>query len=729
MKDSMLRFLFLALCLPAVSQDRSESVRWQKRVANTEIVRDKWGIPHVYGKTDADAVFGLLYAQCEDDFPRVELNYVEKLGRMAELRGEQEVYNDLYIRMIIDSAEAVTDYDKSPAWLKELLVAWADGINYYLHRNPSVKPALLRRFKPWYPLLWTDGSIGAINTGEVGPKDLRAFYEGDKPLSLAEPRWAERETLGSNGFAIAPSRSASGNAMLYINPHTTFYFRPEVQMSSGEGLNAYGAVTWGQFFIYQGFNEHCGWMHTSSNADVADTYAERVVGHDKRMFYLYVGKERPFKERKIPIRFLKDGKLQTTTFTEFRTHHGPVMAKRPGDVWVSVRSYNRAMNSLEQSWLRTKAKGLEDYKKVMALRGNTSNNTVFADRNGNIAYWHGNFMPRRDTAYNWGEAVEGSVAATEWKGLHGAEETVRLINPPNGWIQNCNSTPFTAAGGFSPKRTDYPRYMAPDGENFRGVNAVRVLSGIDKVDLDRLIAAGYDTRLPAFEVLLPSLIKIFDRDVPKGNQLDKEIGEAIEVLRAWDFRASESSIATTLAVEWGQKLNPVIQRVYIEEGQTDQVDATKAFAANAAQQDLLLPLRSVVFELQERFGTWKMPWGEVNRFQRLTGEIRESFDDTKPSLPVGFTSATWGCLPSYVSRVMPGTKKRYGVSGNSFVCAVEFGPKIKAKSVLAGGVNRIPSSPHFTDQAEKYAKGDFKDVLFYREDVLRNAEWKYRPGE
>ena len=729
MKDSMLRVLFLAFCLPAIAQDKSESARWQKRVANTEIVRDKWGIPHVYGKTDADAVFGLLYAQCEDDFPRVELNYVEKLGRMAELRGEQEVYNDLYIRMIIDSSEAVADYDKSPAWLKELLVAWADGINYYLHRNPSVKPVLLRRFKPWYPLLWTDGSIGAINTGELGPKDLKEFYDGEKPLTLAEPRWAERETLGSNGFAIAPSRSASGHAMLYINPHTTFYFRPEVQMSSGQGLNAYGAVTWGQFFIYQGFNEHCGWMHTSSNADVADTYAERVVGRDKRMFYAYEGKERPFKERKIPIRFLKDGKIQTTTFTEFRTHHGPVMAKRPGDVWVSVRSYNRAMNSLEQSWLRTKAKGLEDYRKVMALRGNTSNNTVFADRNGNIAYWHGNFMPRRDTAYNWGEAVDGSIAATEWKGLHGTEETVHLINPPNGWIQNCNSTPFTAAGSASPKRSAYPRYMAPDGENFRGVNAVRVLSDIDKVDLDRLIAAGYDTRLPAFEVLVPALIRTFDRDVPKGNQLDKEIGEAIEVLRAWDFRTSESSVATTLAVEWGQRLNPVIQRVYIEEGQTDQVAATKSFAANAAQEDLLLPMRSVVLELQERFGNWKMPWGEVNRFQRLTGEAREKYDDTKPSLPVGYTSATWGCLPSYVSRVMPGTRKRYGTNGNSFVCAVEFGPKLKAKSVLAGGVNRNPASPHFTDQAERYTKGDFKDVLFYREDVLRNAERRYRPGE
>ena len=728
----MKKFYFIFLILPlfscAQNFSNTDINRYEQRAKNVQIIRDKWGIPHVYGKTDADAVFGLIYAQCEDDFKRVEFNYIEKLGRMSEVEGEKNIWEDLYIRMIIDSTEAISDYQKSPAWLKNLLNAWADGINFYLYKNPSIKPTLIKTFKPWYPLLWTDGSIGAINTGGTTPEDLRSFYTGEKVTASANLKQEEKEVAGSNGFAIAPAITASGNAILYINPHVTFYFRPEVQMVSEEGLNAYGAVTWGQFFVYQGFNQYCGWMHTSGNTDVADMYAEKITERNNRFYYTYENQERPVIQKEITIRFLKDGSLRERVFPAYSTHHGPVMAKRNGQ-WISVKSYNRSLNSLEQSWLRTKAKGLEDYKKVMYMKGNTSNNTVFADNKGNIAYWHGNYIPIRDTAFNWSKPVDGSIKATEWKGLHMVDESVHIYNPSNGWIQNCNSTPFTAAGIASPVKNRYPAYMAPDGENFRGINAARVLAKENKYTIDKVIAAGYDTYLPAFEILVPALIQSFDKNVPVGNELYKQISEAVSILRSWDYRAGEKSVATTLAIEWAQKLNPAVQRVYIDQGQVDQVSATRFFAENAGPDDLLLSFRWVVQDLTERFGTWKMPWGEINRYQRLTGNIKETYDDTKPSLPVGFASATWGCLPSYVSRPMPGTKKRYGTNGNSFICVVEFGPKIKAKSLLAGGVNSMPSSPHFSDQAEMYTQGKFKEVLFYKEDVLKNAERTYIPGK
>jgi len=728
----MRKLFLLVLLSPFLSHAQqyteTDITRFEKRAKNVQIIRDTWGIPHVYGKTDADAVFGLLYAQCEDDFKRVEFNYIEKLGRMSEVEGEKEIWEDLYIRMIIDSTEAISDYQKSPPWLKNLLNAWADGINFFLYKNPSVKPALLKKFKPWYPLLWTDGSIGAINTGGTGPEDLLEFYGGEKVTTSINRKQEEKEVAGSNGFAIAPALTVSGNAILYINPHVTFYFRPEVQMVSEEGLNAYGAVTWGQFFVYQGFNQYCGWMHTSGNTDVADIYAEKVSEKNGRFFYTYNKEELPVKQKEISIRFLKDGLLLEKKFTAYSTHHGPVMAKRNGQ-WISVRSYNRSLNSLQQSWLRTRARGLEDYKRVMDMKGNTSNNTVYADNKGNIAYWHGNYIPIRDTSFNWGKPVDGSTKATEWKGLHTVNESVHLYNPSNGWIQNCNSTPFTAAGKASPVKSKYPAYMAPDGENFRGINAARVLAKEKNYTIDKVIAAGYDTYLPAFEILVPALLSSFDKNVPVGNELYKQISDAVSTLRSWDYRAGEQSVATTLAIEWAQKLNPAVQRVYIEQGETDQVSATRFFADNAGPDDLLLSFRWVIMDLTERLGTWKIPWGEINRYQRLTGNIKETYDDAKPSLPVGFASATWGCLPSYVSRPMPGTKKRYGTNGNSFICAVEFGPRIKAKSLLAGGVNSIPGSPHFGDQAEMYTKGKFKDVLFYREDVLKNAERTYIPGQ
>jgi acyl-homoserine-lactone acylase len=721
-------FLLLPLQTFAQSFSQTEIKRWKQQAQRVTIIRDNWGIPHVYGKTDADAVFGLLYAQCEDDFKRVEANYIEKLGRRAEVAGESELYNDLYLRLVIDSAEAVADYNKAPQWLKTLLQAYADGINYYLYTHPTVKPALLTRFKPWYQLLWTDGSIGAISTGDVTAEDVKNLYGNTTATVAYHPKEFVDNSSGSNGFAIAPTKTESGKAILYINPHVTFYFRPEVHVVSEQGLNAYGAVTWGQFFVYQGFNEYCGWMHTSANVDVADMYAEKMSGSGTNMTYEYNNEKRAVKQKQITIKVKQGNELITKTFTTYSTHHGPVMAKRNGQ-YISVRSSNRMINGLLQSWQRTKATGLDDYKKVMALRGNTSNSTVFADNKGNIAYWHGNYVPKRDTKFNWSKVVDGTTAATEWQGLHDAEEAVHVYNPSTGWIQNCNSTPYTVSGEASPKKKDYPAYMAPDGENFRGINAARVLSKENKFTIDKTIAAGYDTYLSAFEVLIPALVKAYETGVQPGDSLHRSLAAPIAVLKNWNYYSSNHSIATTLAVEWAQRLNASIRRIYIEDGDDDQVTATKRFATTAIPLQLLAPLNETVKQLKQQFGTWEIPWGDINRYQRVSNDLVQNYDDNKISYPVPFASALWGMLPSYNSRTFPGTKKRYGFHGNSFICAVEFGERIKAKSLLAGGNSGDPNSKHFTDQLEMYTKGQFKDVLFYKEDVLKHAERTYHPGE
>ncbi|TKC01906.1 penicillin acylase family protein [Pedobacter cryotolerans] len=721
--------VFLLLLLPfslfAQKFTPTEIAAFEAQAKKVNIIRDKWGIPHVYGKSDADAVFGLLYAQCEDDFKRVELNYIEKLGRLSEINGEKDLFNDLQIRLLIDTAEAKADFAKLQPSFKKLLEAYAAGINYYLYKNPKVKPALLTRFRPWFALLWTDGSIGAINTADLTIAELKKFYTGDYSPTAYVPVIKDQQS-GSNGFAFAPSITESGNAILYINPHTTFYFRPEVQMQSEEGLNAYGAVTWGQFFVYQGFNEHLGWMHTSNNVDIADMYAEKITKTDKGLFYEYDKKKYPVVQKKMTFKYLDGGSLKSRTFNTYFTNKGPIMAIRDGK-WISLKSKNRNTASLVQSWVRTKAKSFEEYQKAMDLKANASNNTVYADAKGNIAYWHGNFIPIRDTKYNWSEVVDGSISATAWKGLHEVKDMVHVYNPINGWLQNCNSTPFSSAGKNSPIKANYPTYMAPDGENFRGVAANRLLENLNKYNLDKVIATGYAPYLPAFEVLIPALLRVYEQ-LPQSDPLIKELAAPIAILKAWDYRSAENSEATTLAFEWAQKLNPIIQKVYINTGEKDQVENTKDFAASARPNDLLDPLKATMADLTKRFGKWQIAWGEINRYQRLTGAMNEKYDDTLPSLPVGFGSALWGQLSSYRSNPFK-TNKRYGFSGNSFVCAVEFGPRIKAKSILAGGNSGDPTSKHFTDQALMYSKGEFKDVLFYKEDVLRNAERSYRPGE
>jgi acyl-homoserine lactone acylase PvdQ len=660
-------FIFLLVGGSIFGQSSTDMARWKAHASRVEIFRDTYGVPHIYGKTDADAVFGLLFAQCEDDFSRVEMNYIEKLGRMAEVKGESELANDLYIRLIIDVAEAKADFAKSPSWLKDLLQAYADGINYYLYKNKQVKPALLAHFEPWYPLLWTDGSIGAISTGDVNAAEAAKFYHLQSAVSFAQaaPHGPDEKLTGSNGFAVGPSLSASGNSFLYINPHVTFYFRPEVHMNSETGMNVYGAVTWGQFFIYQGFNPYGGWMHTSSEVDVADLYAETTRASGKGFQYQLDGKWLPLKEKEISLRV--KGESNPRLVRAFYTHRGAVMAARDGR-WISVRSYNRSLKSLEQSWLRTKTKGLADYTKVMEMRANTSNNTVYADNQGNIAYWHGNYVPRRDASKDWGLVQEGSTSATDWKGLHELKETVQVVNPETAWIQNCNSTPFTVSGVSSPNRADYPVYMAPDGENFRDKNAVRLFSRAQRLDLKGLMDLGYDRNLAAFEVLIPALIRDFDaRPVEALRPL-------VDSLRQWDYHASNSSVAQTLAVRWGLKMLPKIPKPLNFGGQTDPVQNFTRYAASHPVAETVEALQAVYADLIRDFGRWNVSWGDMNRFQRLSNT--PTFDDAKPSIAVPFTSSAWGQLPSYTSRPFQGSKYWYGVKVNSFVCAVEFCPKV-----------------------------------------------------
>jgi acyl-homoserine lactone acylase PvdQ len=716
-----------------------ELKRWETHVKQTKIIRDEWGIPHVYGKTDADAVFGLMYAQCEENFHQIEVNFLEMLGRTEEqpLQGifdkaRRDIYQDLMMRLIQDSVDAIKDYERSPAWFQQLLVAHADGINYYLYKHPQVHPAVLQKFKPWYHLMWTDGSVSPTRYGGIKRKDVLDFYKENKQDAVA---WAdiddyamEEKTLkGSNGFAIAPKHSKTGDAMLYINPHVPFYFRSEMHMVSEQGLNVYGAVTWGQFFIYQGFNEHCGWMHTSSYADVADVYAEKVMQKEGKWYYQYENEWKPVQTRIIPVKYYGDGNgdhINTKNFITYRTHHGPVMGSRDGQ-WLSLRENNRSLNALMECWIRTKSKNMTAYKKALNLLSNNSNNTVYADAEGNIAYWHGNFMPKRSTQFDFTRPVDGSTKATEWQGIHPLNEIVQSINPINGWFQNCNSTPFSVAGAFSPDPKNYPSYMAPDGENARALNAVRLLNKIEKISLDELIELGYNKHLTAFDILLPPLIAYAKKII-----LTPQQQKAIQYLANWDHNADTNSIAQTIAVEWATKLALEIPAAATEEEATQGNNRLQLMIAEVSNEKKLSLLDQSLSLIATTYGenkTWEIPWGQINKYQRGLADREFPLSDARPSISVAQTSSKWGQMPAFESRTFS-THKRYGFSGNSFIAAVRFGKKLEAKTIITGGQSFDPNSTHFTDQAKMYVDGHFKTIHFYKSDVLAHKVIAYNPG-
>lgn len=756
---SLLIAAFLLVSLSAC-QPQDEVSRWEEQAEKVTITRDDWGIPHIYGPTDADAVFGMIYAQAEDDFNRVETNFINAMGRLAEAEGESEIYRDLRMKLFIDPADLQEMYDDSPRWLRSLMDAWADGLNYYLHTHPEVTPRVITRFEPWMALSFSEGSIGGdierVNIGRLedfyGGNPLALIQErreaadagrsfqlesGPSPLIAANLRTPETSILdeifvsdeafhaepeGSNGFAIAPSKSATGEALLFINPHTSFFFREELHMRSDEGLDAYGAVTWGQFFVYQGFNEDAGWMHTSSGVDNIDEYLETVYERDGQLVYLFGDEERVVEQEEITVPYATDGGMAERVFTVYYTHNGPVVRALDGQ-WVSVALMNSPVSALMQSYGRTKARNLEDYRANMEMHTNSSNNTVYADSEGNIAYWHSNFIPRRDPAFDYTAPVDGSNPATTWNGVLSIEETPNVFNPPNGWLQNTNNWPFSAAGENSPDPEDYPVYVQRSGENARGINALRVLSREDSFTLESLTKAAFDPYLSAFAEMIPMLVEAWDGAPNSARK--RRMAEPVSTLRAWQFEWGVDSVPTTLAVYYGEA-----SRANLNRGAAETGLPMAQFLTTAQGREVMLDgFEEALDLLQQDFGRWDVSWGEVNRFQRLTGDIRQPFSDDEASIAVGFTSSRWGSLASFGARTYPGTVKRYGTSGNSFVAAVAFGDSVRAMAVTAGGLNSDPASPHFNDQAQRYADGNLREVYYYPSQLEGHTERVYHPGQ
>ena len=699
-----------------------EAARWERQARNVTIVRDDWGIAHVFGKSDADAVFGAIYAQAEDDFNRVETNYLTSLGRTAEAEGESKVMQDLRQKLFIDPVELKRLYRQSPPWLQKLMTAWADGLNFYLAKHPAVKPRIITHFEPWMTLSFTEGSIGG-DIEKVDLNQLEAFY-GEGPVSrLQELRDKPEEPGGSNGIAIAPSNTKNHHALLLINPHTSFFFRSELQMVSQEGLNAYGASTWGQFFLYQGFNDKVGWMHTTSGVDAIDEYLETVEKNDGRWMYRFGSELRPVAVAEIVVPYKTGGMLAERKFAIYRTQHGPVVRQQDGK-WVSFRIMQEPVKALEQAYLRTKARDYKSYKKTLEFYANSSNNTVFASAQGDIAYFHGNYIPRRDTGFDWTKPVDGSNPATEYKGLLKVNEAPNLQNPRSGWLYNSNNWPWSAAGPSSLKREDYPAYVETGlFESARGFHAIRVLSDKHDFTLESLLAAAFDSYLPWFEKTLPSLLKAWDGE-PAGSSTKTTIAEQIALLRGWDYRWAANSVPTSLAVFWGEEMQ---HRVGIQ-AHAAGISIEEYIATKAAPEELLQVLTAASDKIKADFGSWKTPWGEINRFQRLTDDLVHPFNDAASSIPVPFTSSNWGSLASFGARAYPGTKKWYGTSGNSFVAVVEFGDKVRALAVTAGGESGDPKSKHFNDEAERYATGNLREVYFYRSQLAGHTGREYHPG-
>lgn len=604
-KLSVLLALTLSITVRAQTFSTREINSLKKEAKHITIIKDKWGVPHVYAKTDAQVVFGMMYVQCEEFFDKVEATLISRLGRQAESDGESAVYKDLWSRIFTDSAQAKSQYIQSPKWLRRLCDGFAGGINFYMISHPEKKSKLITRAESWMCLM---NDIPSLSGSNVSEENFAALYSKKALMLPSNVSMPERsgfsEPAGSNGWAIAPSRTKNKNAMLLINPHAEFYGRIEIQLVSKRGLNSYGAPFLGQFNIFQGFNKYLGWMHPVSLSDGKDLYAETVEQKEGKYFYRYNGTMRPVDSTEVTVPYKKGSEVLSRKFTIYRTHHGPVVSIL-NNKWITLKTIEANIDLLAMHWEKMKAKNINQFKAAINRRVMTGSNIVYADRDGNIAYWHGNFVPQKDTSLDWKRPVDGTTDATEWKGTYSLYDIPHYENPANGWLENCNSTVLYATGTFDTLMSKKPMFMFPDGQTPRAMNAIRLLDKMHDATIEDIIAATYDTYLPNAARFISDLIAAYENIKPDTTGL----AAPIEALKKWDNRTDTGSVPTTLAVMWIEKIIDAdvskLKKPYTNEERYSVTNGAAVSTNNLLQQQLVDSFKAVVSELIKDHGTWK----------------------------------------------------------------------------------------------------------------------------
>lgn len=694
------------------------------------IYRDAWGAPHVLADTDEGAVFGMGWALADDDWPLIEGNYLNALGRSAEQRGEAGLADDWMARAldIVDLSKA--EYAAAPPRIQHLLDAFTDGINAWLEEHPQGGIGRLESVEPWYPLAlirfkyyqneflgyaglrgrWTDrllaeglaGSPAFIGEGITRTAASVPFYEGQfGPLG--------RRPRGSNQWAVAPSRTAAGQALLLINPHQSFVGvqrYAEVHVDSEEGLRFSGLTVFGFALPYMGHNDRLGWAYTDNYADHSDLWSLDLDDPANPLAYRYDGAHRPIEERSDTLRVRVGSALEVRPVRLWRSHHGPVVGiddeGRP--LAVGLARIDEG-GWLEQWEAMIRARDVDAWKAAASRLNVAYMNAMYADADGNIGYVYGSAVPVRAPGVDPGGILEGSDPATEWQGFHTFEELPQVWNPASGWLMNTNSTPFTATVDLPFDRSDFPAYMVGDEtDNARAVSSRRILTEMTDATFESFAAAVWDSRLSVADDVVPLVKAAWDGGAARGRG-GPQLAEAVERLVAWDRVADTLSVETTWLLLAGELRNAA-----------EGLDALEAPGAT-----WLAALDETLRMLEDEWGTIEVPWGRVNRHQRPLPGAALSLDPSRESLAIGGAPGGLGSVFSYYSAPGLSAGPRLGRAGNSFVKVVEFGPTPRAASILNYGQSGNPDSPHFFDQAPLYAARTFKPAWFTRADVIANA--------
>ena len=715
--DRILSPFVIAVCLlSATGQGIAADAK--SLAGSVTIHRDEWGVPHVYGPTDAACAFGLAYAQAEDFFWQIEDTYLQAIGRYAEVVGQPGLPSDVLMRLFEVPQRSRDDLARIDPALKAIAEAYVSGLNYYLEQHPDVKPRLITRFEPWHVLAFDRFAILSFIYGKShAPRPVPQEHE-DKIAKV----------IGSNQWAIGPERTKDHTTMLFANPHQPWYGPAqfyEAHVDSGEGLHFSGSCFFGSPVLTMGHNEFLGWSHTVNEPDIADVYRETFDDPKKPLNYRYGDGYRAAVEWKDTI---KINGSPDKAFVFRKTHHGPVVATEKDGRALTVKFARLFDGSrIEQALRMAKANNVQEFKAAMSLRNLPMFNTMYADRAGNILYLYYGSVPVRDPQFDWTKPVDGSNPHTEWKGLHPLDDLPQVLNPPSQYLQNCNSTPFTTTDDGNPSLKDFPEYMAEDryDDKRRAKISRQLLRNLHDVTFDDWQQLAFDTTLYWPQAELPR----YSQELKKLRETNPQLADRCEPylnhLLDWDCRVTGDCTQALLCAEWYTELygdNYPAEHLKSEYWH----DWGKRFEA----------LVRTAEKLHNLHGDWKVPWGKVTRIQRQPNAptyeaAAQMFRDQLPSYPlVGAPGPLGVAFTLYYTPSIPQRKQRFGVVGGSFMGVYEFTPeRVKSATLLQYGESGDPKSPHYFDQAKLFSEGKLKPAWFYRDEVEAHTVRKYHPGE
>lgn len=707
--------------LPRAASHAGDPPLAEQLAPQVTIYRDAWGVPHIDGQTDEAVMFGFAYAQAEDNFWQIEDSYALALGRYAEVHGPRGLNSDLLNRAFEIVPSARNDFARLPEQTRSLSAAFVAGLNHYLAKHPHVKPRLITRFAPWHPLALTRHVF------------LEIAFRYTHLASDYKPRmnpliWSQ---AGSNAWAIGPSRTKSGKAMLLVNPHQPqFGFGQlyEAHLKSGEGWSLSGGAMLGSMLPSMGHTQRLGWALTTNEPDIADVWRVAFDDPGNPLRYRDGDSHRTAAEWRETIHIRRGEHLSSEEHVFRKTHHGPVLKCEGDGRYLTARIaglYDSQM--LEQALQMARARDLTEFQVALAMGQFPLMNVIYADQAGNIGFFYNGRIPRRDPAFDWTQPIDGGDPRTAWQGFHAVSELPKLINPPCGYVQNCNSSPFTTTERDNPDQAAYPAYMLEDAaiDRRRAKMSRRLLEAMRSITLDDLERAAFDTTIYWAVDELPRMVDLHASCETSHPELARRVRPYLEHLLAWDGRCAADSTQATLCEAWYAELY----------GDDYPGETLKPLYERLPEQKLAALLRAAA-SLESMHGDWKVPWGDIHRLQRhasVADFLTIPFADEVSSLPCVAVPGPMGAVftqyytPSIDIPYIKTMRQRFGVVGTTYLGVFEFGETVDGRVLHNFGQSGDAASPHFFDQAALHSQQRLRPELFVWDEIKSQAVRSYQP--